>query len=74
VWLGWTDSREWQAQVASGELQVKIDSSGSRAAAWLTKRVGTSKAEQTNGQADRQADGPIRPNRAKIAILARLSL
>jgi len=60
VWLGWTDGRARQAQGGGG-------GSG----AWLTRRAGISKAGQTNGRADGQADGPNRAKIARIAILAR---
>ena len=58
----WIDGRSRaagarQAQAASGELWAGIDGSGW---AWLTRRAGTSKAGQTNGRADGQADGPNR--------------
>ena len=48
-----------QAQAASGELRAGIDGSGG-GGMWLTRRAGTSKAGQTNGRADGQADGPNR--------------
>ena len=47
--------------MASGKLRAEIDGSGGGGGgAWLTRRAGTSKAGQTNGRADRQADGPHR--------------
>jgi len=58
AWLGWTDGRARQAQAASGELRAEIDGSAAAAAAWLTRHAGTSKAGQTNGRADGQANGP----------------
>jgi len=51
-----------QAQAASADLRTEIDGSGG-GGGWLTRRAGTSKAGQTNGRAEGQADGP---NRAKI--------
>jgi len=50
-----------QAQAASGEPEWTARAA---AGAWRMRRAGTSKAGQTDGWADGQADGP---NQAKIA-------
>ena len=63
---GWTDGRARQARAVSGELRTGIDGSGGGVAYDDDERAaGTSKAWQTDGRADGQADGP---NRAKIAL------